>query len=309
MITILQVFSGASNFVEGVDKAFMVIFGISLFFLISITGVMIYFIIRYNKKRHPKATQIDGSNTLEIIWTVIPLALVLLMFFYGYKGYINMRNVPDDAMTVKVISYMWDWDFQYENGKTSKDLYVPLNKPVKLELTSLDVIHSLYIPSFRVKEDAVPGKNNYMWFQAQLEGEYDVLCAEYCGLRHSYMDAKAIVIPPEKFETWLADYNPEVKDPVGLDLIRSNACIGCHSLDGTKLVGPSFKGIFGKEHTVMVNGEAKKVVVDEEYLKRSIIHPNDEVVEGYPANVMQSYEKIISKEDIDHIVNYLKTLK
>jgi cytochrome c oxidase subunit 2 len=307
-MTILQIFSGASNFVEGVDTAFVLIFGVSFFFLIGITAVMIYFIYRYHKSRNPVATQIEGSNTLEVIWTIIPLIIVLVMFYYGYKGYAVMREVPEDAITVKVISYMWDWDFEYENGKLSKDLYVPLNKAVKLELTSLDVIHSLYIPAFRVKEDAVPGVTNYMWFIAQLEGSYDVLCAEYCGLRHSYMDAKAIVVPEEEYLAWLADFDPEVKDPKGLEIMRANACMGCHSLDGAKLVGPSFKGVFGTERTVIVDGKTTTVIADEEYMKRAIIDPNKEVVEGYPPNVMQSYKKIIAEEDIDHIVDYLKTI-
>ncbi|MGE4287230.1 MAG: cytochrome c oxidase subunit II [Salinivirgaceae bacterium] len=307
-MTILQIFSGASNFVDGVDTAFVLIFGVSFFFLFGITAVMIYFIYKYHKSRNPVATQIEGSNTLEVIWTVIPLIIVLVMFYYGYRGYAVMREVPEDAITVKVISYMWDWDFEYENGKLSKDLYVPLNKAVKLELTSLDVIHSLYIPAFRVKEDAVPGVTNYMWFIAQLEGSYDVLCAEYCGLRHSYMDAKAIVVPEEEYLAWLADFDPEVKDPKGLEIMRANACMGCHSLDGAKLVGPSFKGVFGTERTVIVDGKSTTVVADEEYMKRAIIDPNKEVVEGYPPNVMQSYKKIIAEEDINHIVDYLKTI-
>ncbi len=307
-MTILQIFSGASNFVDGVDTAFVLIFGVSFFFLFGITAVMIYFIYKYHKSRNPVATQIEGSNTLEVIWTVIPLIIVLVMFYYGYRGYAVMREVPEDAITVKVISYMWDWDFEYENGKLSKDLYVPLNKAVKLELTSLDVIHSLYIPAFRVKEDAVPGVTNYMWFIAQLEGSYDVLCAEYCGLRHSYMDAKAIVVPEEEYLAWLADFDPEVKDPKGLEIMRANACMGCHSLDGAKLVGPSFKGVFGTERTVIVDGKTTTVVADEEYMKRAIIDPNKEVVEGYPPNVMQSYKKIIAEEDINHIVDYLKTI-
>lgn len=310
-MTFLQIFSNASNFVEGVDTAFMVIFGISLFFLIAITAVMIYFVYRYHKKRNPKATQIHGSNTLEIIWTVVPLILVMVMFYYGYKGYAIMREVPDDAMEVKVISYMWDWDFEYENGKVSKDLYVPINKAVKLNLVSLDVIHSLYIPAFRVKEDAVPGmEDNYMWFQAQLEGEFDILCAEYCGLRHSYMDAKTIVMPQEKFDTWLADYDPEAdKNPKGLEILRANACIGCHSLDGAKLVGPSFLSIYGSDRDVLIDGKEKTVIVDDDYLKRAINDPNSEVVKGYAPNLMQSYSKIISVEDQEHIIEYLKKLK
>lgn len=306
-MTIFQIFSGASNIVEGVDKSFIVIFGISIFFLIAITVVMLMFVFKYSKKRNPQATQIEGSNTLEVIWTVIPLILVLVMFYYGYKGYAIMREVPEDAMPVKVISYMWDWDFEYENGKTSKDLYLPINKAVKLDLVSIDVVHSLYIPAFRVKEDAVPGVDNYMWFIPQLEGEYDVLCAEYCGLRHSYMDAKAIVLSEAEFNTWLADFDPEKDKPSrGLEVLKANACIGCHSLDGSKLVGPSFLNLYGSEKVVLIDGKEKTIKADDEYIKRSITDPNAEVVAGYAPNLMQSYTDIISEEDIQEIVNYLK---
>ncbi len=306
----LQIFSNASNFVEGVDTAFMVIFGISLFFLIGITGVMLYFVYRYSRKRNPKATQIDGSNTLEVIWTVIPLILVMVMFYYGYKGYAVMREVPEDAMEVKVIAYMWDWDFEYANGKTSKDLYVPVGKAVKLNMMSKDVIHSLYIPAFRVKEDVVPGTDTYMWFIANIEGDYDILCTEYCGLRHSFMDAKAIVMPQQAFDTWLADYNPELdKDPRGLEILKANACIGCHSLDGTKLVGPSFKGLYGTEKAVLVDGKERTLTANDEYIRKAINEPNAEVVVGYPANVMQSYSKVLTPEDMEAIIEYLKTNK
>lgn len=306
-MTILQIFSGASNFVEGVDKSFVVIFGISLFFLVAITIVMLYFVFRYDKKRNPKATQIEGSHTLEIIWTVVPLILVMVMFFYGYKGYVTMRDVPDDAMPVKVISYMWDWDFEYENGKVSKDLYVPINKAIKLDLYSIDVVHSLYIPAFRVKEDVVPGIDNYMWFIAGVEGEFDILCAEYCGLRHSYMDAKVYVMPEEEFNTWLADYDPEKDKPSrGLEVLKANACIGCHSLDGSKLVGPSFLDLYGSEKTVLVDGKEQTITVDEEYLYQSIVDPNVALVKGYAPNLMQSYKEIIPEEDIQEIVKYLK---
>lgn len=307
-MTFLQIFSGASNFVEGVDMSFVVIFGISFFFLIAITAVMILFVFKYDKKRNPKATQIYGSHTLEIIWTVVPLILVMVMFFYGYKGYVTMRDVPDDAMPVKVISYMWDWDFEYENGKVSKDLYVPIDKAVKLNLLSLDVVHSLYIPAFRVKEDVVPGIDNYMWFIAGVEGEFDVLCAEYCGLRHSYMSAKVIVMPENEFDTWLADFDPEKDKPLrGMDILRANACVGCHSLDGSKLVGSTFMGLFGSEKVVVVDGKEETITVDEEYIMRSIKEPNAQLVKGFPPNLMQSYEKIISDEDISEIVKFLKT--
>ena len=182
--------SGASNFVEQVDLAFYIIIGISLILLIGITAVMIYFVIRYSKKRNPVATQIEGNNKLELIWTVIPTILVLLMFYYGWVGYQPMRDVPDDAMEVKAIGRMWSWTFEYDNGIKSDKLIVPHNKPVKLNLVSTDVVHSLYIPAFRIKEDVTPGINNYMWFKAQELGSYDVFCAQYCGTRHAYMITK-----------------------------------------------------------------------------------------------------------------------
>jgi len=285
----------------------MIIFGISFFFLIGITAVMIYFVFRYSKKRNPVAAQISGNNTLEIIWTVIPLILVMVMFFYGYKGFITMRRVPEGARVVNVTAFMWGWEFQYENGKKSKELFLPVNEPVKLNLHSLDVIHSLYIPSFRIKEDVVPGKQNYMWFIPELKGSYEILCAEYCGLRHSYMESKVHVLPKEEFDTWLADFQPEAKDPKGLDLIKSNACVGCHSLDGSKLVGPSFKGFYGNEHQVITDGKERTITADDEYIKKSILEPNADVAKGYPGHVMQSYRKSLTDEDIQQIIDYLKS--
>ncbi len=143
---------------------------------------MIYFIIRFNKKRHPKAVDIHGNNWLELIWTVIPTILVLLMFWYGYIGYVPMKQVPDDAIEITVTGRMWSWTFEYDNGRKSDKLVVPHNKPVKLDLISRDVLHNLYIPAFRIKEDVVPGGDNFMWFIGQKKGSYDILCAEYCGL-------------------------------------------------------------------------------------------------------------------------------
>jgi len=303
----LQIFSGASNFVEGVDRSFAVIFGIALFFLIGITAVMIFFTIRYHKSRNAEATQIEGSNTLEIIWTVVPLILVMVMFYYGYKGFAIMRKVPENAFPVKVISYMWDWDFEYPNGKRAKDLYVPVNQPIKLNMVSLDVIHSLYIPAFRVKEDVVPGTDNFMWFIPQMKGEFDILCAEYCGLRHSFMDAKVYVMDQADFDTWLADFNPEENMNKGLDIIRNNACTGCHSLDGTKLVGTSFKGLYDSKRTVLKEGKEITLKADDEYIKRSIINPADEVVKGFQPNLMQSYEKVLTEKEIEEIILYLKS--
>lgn len=305
--------SGASNFVEGVDLAFYVILGISLFFLVLITVTMIYFVFRYRKSKNPKAdTSITGSNKLEVIWTVIPTILVLVMFYYGWAGFAPMRDVPDDAIPVKAIARMWSWTFEYENGKKSDKLIVPKDKPVLLDLISVDVNHALYVPAFRIKEDVVPGRNNFMWFTANEFGSYDLLCAEYCGLRHAYMLTTVEVVNDEEWSEWMKTPEGESdldKVAEGFNVIRNNGCVACHSSDGTKLVGNTFKGIWGEQRQVIVDGEEKTVTVDREYIIRSIYEPNLEVVVGYNAGLMPAYKDMISEQEIDHIIEYIKSLK
>lgn len=301
--------SGASNFVQGVDLTFIVILGISVFFLVTITATMIYFVIRYRRKKNPKASQIEGNNKLEIIWTVIPTILVLIMFYYGWIGYRPMRQVPDDAIPINAIGQMWSWSFEYGNGKKSAELIVPLNKPVKLNLISRDVLHSLYIPAFRIKEDVVPGKNNYMWFIGQEEGEYDIFCAEYCGDRHSYMLSKVKVMPETDYLAWLEKSEVPAGEHPGLTLLKQNACLSCHSQDGSKIIGPSFKGIYGEEVEVVTEaGEDLKVIIDDEYIRTSIYEPNKEVVKGYNKGLMISYKEQLKEEDIQKIIDYIKNL-
>lgn len=198
------------NIAEQVDTTFFIIACISVVFLLLIAATMIYFVIRYNKKRNPKPANIEGNTKLEILWTVIPTLLALGMFFSGYAGFKNMRNAPEDSFTIKVIGRMWVWNFEYDNGKKTDTLYVPLSKPIKMEITSNDVNHSFYIPSFRVKEDAIPGRKNYLWFQPTAIGSYNIECAEYCGLSHSAMYSKVVVMPDKEFEKW---YNtPDITD-------------------------------------------------------------------------------------------------
>lgn len=187
---------------QQVDSTFLLIVGISVLLLLIVTVTMIYFVIKYSRKRNPKPTEIHGNTTLEIIWTLIPTVLVLIMFFSGYSGFKYMRDVPEDAMPITVTGKMWKWDFQYENGKRTDTLYVPVNKPVKMLIKSLDVNHSFYLPAFRVKEDAIPGRTNYLWFQPTEPGSFDIACAEYCGLQHAYMYSKLVVMQEDEFYQW-----------------------------------------------------------------------------------------------------------
>lgn len=316
--------SGASASTGTVDSVFMFIVGVGIFFLVLITFLMIYFIIKYSKKRHIKAKDIKGNTALEIIWTVIPTMLVLVMFYFGWKGFEFLRAAPENALEVKVTARMWSWLFDYPNGVQTDTLYVPVNKPVKLLLFSQDVIHSFYVPAFRIKEDAVPGYDNYLWFEAKEEGNYDVLCAEYCGLRHAYMHTKVKVIPPEKFDIWYANMARQVqpstlaesgggsltKEKSGLAgqrLLQVKGCIACHSTDGSQMIGPTFKGIYQREQVVLTNGEEKHIVSDEEYLRRAILHPNLDIVKGYNA-LMPPQEGLISEEELVAIIQYLKEL-
>jgi cytochrome c oxidase subunit 2 len=316
--------SGASSSAGTVDAVFLFIVGVSLFFLLLITFLMIFFIIKYNKKRHKKAENIHGNTALEIIWTVIPTIIVLVMFYLGWKGFAFIRSAPEDSMTVTVNARMWSWLFEYENGIQTDTLYVPVNRPVKLLLQSQDVIHSFFIPAFRIKEDAVPGYQNYLWFEANEAGNYDVLCAEYCGLRHAYMYTKVKVLTENEFLSWQATMLEQVEkeedlqtsgdsqDAVsptfaGKRLLRTKGCIACHSSDGSEMIGPTFQGIFGKNQIVLVDGDEQQVVVDEEYLRRSILKPNQEVVKGYNA-LMPSQEGQITEEELVAIIQHLKEL-
>lgn len=194
--------SGASNFVESVDNVFLLSVAICVFFLVLITVLIIVFSIKYNRKKNKKAVNIHGHTWLEVTWTVIPTILVLILFWYGWVGYKDMVTIPDGAMTVEVTAQMWKWSFQYENGKQTDSLYVPLKKPVKLVLHSVDVNHAFFVPAFRIKKDVFPGTERTVWFIAENQGRYVITCAEYCGLNHSNMYSGIVVMPEDKFNSW-----------------------------------------------------------------------------------------------------------
>ena len=301
--------TNATNLGQGVDLAFFVIFGISVFFLIGITIIMVWFVVRYRRKNHPKAVQVKEHTWLEITWIVIPTILVMVMFYYGYIAFSPMHAAPKDAMVVKVIGKMWTWEFEYPGTRMATELKLPLNKPVKLDMISQDVIHSLFIPAFRVKEDVLPGDTTYIWFIPQQPGNYEILCTEYCGLRHSYMTAKASIVPEAEYQIWY-DSLPLKADSEhpGLAILKKNACVGCHSVDGPKLVGPTFKGLFGKREMVTENGAEKEITADSLYIVRAIYEPDAQIVKGFNKGLMKTYTGIVTPEETGQIIEYLKTL-
>ncbi len=303
-------FEGASNLADGVDRTFVFIFSIAFIFIVGITAFMIYTVIHFSRKKGKEAQQFTGSTKLEIIWTVIPTILVMIMFYYGWAGFSPMRNVPGDAMNITAIGRMWEWEFDYGNGMKSADLVLPVNKPVRVALKSEDVNHSLFIPAFRVKEDVIPGYDNYLWFIPTFVGEYEILCTEYCGLLHSSMLAKAKILKQEDYDAWYDEFKSTAAEPEpdGYLLLRNTGCIACHSLDGARLVGPSFLGLYGKERLVTAGGAQVKVTADETYILNSIYDPDAQVVEGFAKGLMKSYKELLNDSDITTITNYLKTL-
>ncbi|MCU0376689.1 MAG: cytochrome c oxidase subunit II [Bacteroidales bacterium] len=303
-------FTGASNLADGVDKAFLFIFIIAFIFIIGISAFMIWTLIHFSRKKGKAPMQFSGSMKLEVVWTVIPTILVLLMFWIGWKGFAPMRRVPPDAMRVTAIGRMWEWEFVYQDSMRSKELVLPINKPVKLDLVSEDINHSLFIPAFRVKEDVIPGYDNWLWFTPNYIGDYEILCTEYCGLLHSAMIAKTRIVEQEEFDKWLADLRTAsfIPDPEGLVLLRGTGCLACHSLDGAKLVGPSFRGFYGSQRIVTSGNTQKTITADDEYLISSIYNPDEQIVEGYSRGLMQSYRGLLNESDISIIAEYLKTL-
>lgn len=291
---------------DTVDNVFLFIVGISVVLLLLVTALMIYFAVKYNSKRHPEPKPVKQKAWLEILWTAIPTILVLAMFYYGYEGFKLMRNVPDDAMTVKVNGRMWQWDFEYENGKTSDKLYVPVNKPIKLLMKSLDVVHSFYIPKYRVKEDVVPGRETYLWFKPQTTGPADIFCAEFCGQRHAYMLSQVIVMEQTEFDQWY-QLKKAAKAPPIEELMEELGCLDCHAPDASAGERLSLKDLMGQKRVVLMDGKEKELTIDEAYIRRSITDPGAEVVKGQD-NVMEVPEEI-TKEQIDRLVTFLSTGK
>ena len=305
----------ASNFVATFDKAFYFIAGISLFLLLGLTFTMLYFVFRYNAKKNQVAVQNEGNTLLEVTWTVIPILLALLMFYFGWEGWQPTSKPPKDAMKITTTARMWSFAFLYANGKQSTDLVVPVNKAVNLTLISQDVIHSLFIPAYRIKSDIVPGREKNMWFIPEREGTFDLYCAEYCGLRHSYMKSTVQVLSKEKFDAWLGDTAKVAQGTTGstpasqgLQIMDIQGCMACHSTDGSKIVGPTYQNLYGKKETVLRNGQEVTITVDDEYIRRSVLDPDADIVKGYPKGQMQSYRGKVSDADLAKIIEYLKSL-
>jgi cytochrome c oxidase subunit II len=296
-----------------VNRVFTFIVACDIILLLGVCAAMITFIVRYHHSRHPQTESVRQPAWLEIAWTILPMLLTLVMFWYGLQGFRVIRNAPQDAMLVKVTGQMWKWGFTYPNGKTSDALYLPVGKSVKLLLHSVDVIHSFFVPAFRVKEDVVPGKENYLWLKPESLGPADIFCAEYCGREHAYMMAKVIIMSPAAFDLWLGEKPVSVAktdDQPGLAAIRRLGCLNlaCHTLEQPQSpVQISLRGLAGKRETVLENGRETTVRIDAAYLRTAILNPSAAIVKGF-ANIMPPFTTLAAA-DLDAIVAYLTGLK
>ncbi len=275
---------GASTVAPTVDLIYYGIYWLSVVLFVGIVGAMVYFMIKHRRK---SPTEIPHGPThnlgIEIAWTLIPTVIVIFIFVVGFKGYMELAVAPGDSMEINVTAQKWSWTFTYPNGYvTGKQLTVPRGKPVKLIMTSQDVIHSFFVPAFRVKHDVVPGQYSMVWFNATADGDYPIECTEYCGTGHSDMLAQVKVMEPAEYDSWLENAGgADDKLPpaeLGKKLYSERICVTCHTVDGSPKIGPSWKGMYGRTEHITGGPDVK---VDENYVRESILKPDAKIVQGY----------------------------
>jgi cytochrome c oxidase subunit 2 len=299
----------ASTLAPDADRVFNGILIVVTFFCVLIFAGMLTFAIKYRHRPGHEGGESPGHSTaLELTWTIVPVIIVLVIFYYGFRGYLDMTVVPPNAYEITVESQTWNWTFRYPNGLASPELHIPRDRPIRLVLTSSDVIHSLYIPAFRAQKQAVPGRYNRFWVEGTQTGEFPIYCAQYCGTNHAKMITSVFVHAPAEFDQWLEIASNPEKQPdftpvkAGNQIIQARGCTNCHSLDGSAKTGPTFKDLFGRQETL---GDGS-VSVDENYVRESILYPNKHVVQGYQA-VMPSFLGQLKDREIDWIIAALKT--
>ncbi len=296
----------ASTIAQPVDLLYFFLVAVSAFFALVISVLIVVFATKYRANRpNASSAHITGSNKLEVLWTVIPLGLTMIMFAWGTILFFDQARMPPDAMQFTVVGKQWMWKVQHPTGQREiADLHIPINKACCMTMTSEDVIHSYYIPAFRTKQDVVPGRYSQMWFEATKLGTYDLFCAEYCGTKHSQMGGKVTVMTQEDYERWLSGaIANETPVQAGERLFTALRCITCHNSTSTAR-GPNLAGQFGKE--VLLSSGAK-VIFDADYVRESILNPSAKTVSGFQTGLMPTFQGQAKEEDILALIAYLKT--
>ena len=298
----------------GVDDPFWLIYWVCIISFIVTIVPMVWFMFKYKRKTpgQKALSQEDHSQMLEILWSAIPTVFFVVIFVAGFKGYMDMSVAPVDAMELRMTGQKWQWTAKYPNGVTitgqGAKFKVPKDRPTKVILSSVDVLHSFFVPNFRVKADALPWRYTTLWFEPTKLGEFPVFCTEYCGTAHSNMLAMIEVVEPAEFDKWLkeeAEKAGGAADVAKGELVYNQVCVACHSLDGTRRVGPSFKGLYGSERQL---ADGSKVIADDNYIMESMLEPNAKIAAGYPP-AMPSQRGTLNQTQLDSVILWLKTIK
>jgi cytochrome c oxidase subunit 2 len=295
----------ASTFAADVDTLYFFLLAVSAFFALVVAVTVIIFGVKYHR-RHPGEVgeQIEGNLLLELMWSVIPTIIAMVMFGWGASVYYHLRRPPDEALQLYAVGKQWMWKFQHLEGQREiNELHIPTGRPIKILMTSEDVLHSLYFPGFRTKMDVIPGRYTTLWFEANKPGTYYIFCAEYCGTKHSNMIGSVIVMEPAAYQTWLAGGGEGSLAQRGAALFQQLACNTCH-LEIGQGRGPSLKDIFGKP-VELANGST--TMVNEAYLRESILNSQAKIVKGFQP-LMPTFQGLVSEEGVVALIEHVKSM-
>ena len=296
----------ASTVAGTVDDLYTFLVGLTIFFSVLITALIIFFALKYRRRSEDEYPRpIEGSMKLETVWIVIPFIVVMVIFVWGASVYFAVFRPPEDALDVYVVGKQWMWKFEHPDGQREiNELHVPIGRRVKLTMATEDVIHAVYVPAFRLKADVVPGRYTSIWFEPTKPGRYHLFCAEYCGTKHSGMIGWVTVMSPADYQTWLSGGSGEESLAVrGQKVFMNLACNSCHRSDGSGR-GPVLDGLFGR--TVELEG-GQKLIADENYIRESILNPKAKIVAGYQP-VMPTFQGLVGEEQLLQLVTYIKSL-
>jgi cytochrome c oxidase subunit 2 len=293
--------SGAGN----VDALYIFLILLASFVSLAIFSMIVLFALRYRRQRGREAEQIEGSNALEITWSVVPLGIFFVIFAWGAFIFFQERTPPRDSTEVYVVAKQWMWKLEHVEGQREiNELHVPVGRDIKLIMTSQDVIHSFYVPAFRIKQDVLPGRYTTAWFRAIKPGVYHLFCAEYCGTQHSGMIGQVVVMEPAQYQAWLSGGNTSGSlASSGETIFQQLGCVTCHRSD-TEGRGPNLVGVFGKP---VLLEDGRTVIADENYVRESILSPSAKVVKGFKP-IMPVFQGLVSEEQLTELVAYVKSL-
>jgi cytochrome c oxidase subunit 2 len=300
----------ASSVAGGVDSLFLLLVAVAVFFSVLIGVSIFYLSFRYRRRPNNQVGQlVPGSEALEITWMVIPFLIAMVLFAWGAKLYVTMRQAPSDALDIYVVGKQWMWKIQHADGRREfNELHVPVNRDIELTMISEDVIHDFFVPAFRVKMDVLPGRYTTLWFRPTKTGRYHLFCSQYCGTNHSTMGGWVDVMEPSEYQAWLSGgSNSESPEQAGKRLFTTLACVSCHgdpSEIGAGPRAPSLRGVYG---SAVKLSDGRTVTADDAYLRESVLDPGAKIVAGYD-NIMPTFQGVVSEDQLLQLFAYIKSL-